>query len=422
MKPPKRTRFTARRSKSQRRRRSSPRKRPRPRRSRPTRSTPTTRRSSVSQAGCGRSIRRIVLSPRTRTQLRTLQASRSAGAALAAELRKTNRSNVAVFGRRFTHRRPQRDGGSRSEGANRCNQGVQQARARRSARCSRAFRASCRGSSASPARHPTSRAGPTRPIDECRWTCNIRRRSAGADRDRGLRGAGHRFVRINCVGPAVWTDRIEVEGGQVLVGKHRLARPCALLSRARRGVVPHADHPRSDEAAPRPSRFPQHRSAPAGAEGAPAGSASRASPAHAQAPPRLRPPRRRHGSCPQARPGRRGHALPGGGRPVVVEEEEGEGSVCERGGRRRLDRRPPEPSGGTGDSARRRGCDDEGPASTATAPSEPAHESGSVRDGALYTPMSRRCRRSAVHPQLHDRRHGRRVTQLSRSRVIRSCP
>jgi hypothetical protein len=44
----------------------------------------------------------IVLRPGLQTQIRTLQASRRAGAALAAELRKANRPNVAVLGRRFT--------------------------------------------------------------------------------------------------------------------------------------------------------------------------------------------------------------------------------------------------------------------------------------------------------------------------------
>ncbi len=42
------------------------------------------------------------MTPDYRTQLKTLEASRSAGSALARELRKTNRSRVAVFSRRFT--------------------------------------------------------------------------------------------------------------------------------------------------------------------------------------------------------------------------------------------------------------------------------------------------------------------------------
>ncbi len=43
-----------------------------------------------------------VLTPAYRTQLQTLKASQVAGAALAKELRKKNRSRVAVFGRKFT--------------------------------------------------------------------------------------------------------------------------------------------------------------------------------------------------------------------------------------------------------------------------------------------------------------------------------
>ena len=43
-----------------------------------------------------------VVRPDYRTQLQTLAASRTAGAALARELRKTDRSQVAVFSRRFT--------------------------------------------------------------------------------------------------------------------------------------------------------------------------------------------------------------------------------------------------------------------------------------------------------------------------------
>jgi hypothetical protein len=43
-----------------------------------------------------------VMAPNFRAQLRTLSASREAGSRLAVELRKTNRSNVAVLGRRFT--------------------------------------------------------------------------------------------------------------------------------------------------------------------------------------------------------------------------------------------------------------------------------------------------------------------------------
>jgi hypothetical protein len=43
-----------------------------------------------------------VVMPDYRTQLKTLEASRTAGAALAGELRKTNRSGVAVFSRKFT--------------------------------------------------------------------------------------------------------------------------------------------------------------------------------------------------------------------------------------------------------------------------------------------------------------------------------
>jgi len=43
-----------------------------------------------------------VMSPAYRAQMQTLQASRAAGSALAQELRKKNRSRVAVFGRRFT--------------------------------------------------------------------------------------------------------------------------------------------------------------------------------------------------------------------------------------------------------------------------------------------------------------------------------
>lgn len=43
-----------------------------------------------------------IVSPDYRTQLQTLAASRTAGSALAQELRKTNRSRVAVFSRKFT--------------------------------------------------------------------------------------------------------------------------------------------------------------------------------------------------------------------------------------------------------------------------------------------------------------------------------
>ncbi len=43
-----------------------------------------------------------VMRPAYRTQLQTLEASRTAGSALAQELRKKKRSRVAVFGRRFT--------------------------------------------------------------------------------------------------------------------------------------------------------------------------------------------------------------------------------------------------------------------------------------------------------------------------------
>lgn len=43
-----------------------------------------------------------VMRPGLQAQIRALEASRRAGAALAAELRKANRSNVAVLGRRFT--------------------------------------------------------------------------------------------------------------------------------------------------------------------------------------------------------------------------------------------------------------------------------------------------------------------------------
>jgi ABC-type transporter Mla subunit MlaD len=43
-----------------------------------------------------------IVSPDYRTQLRTLTASRTTGSALAKELRKTNRSDVASFSRRFT--------------------------------------------------------------------------------------------------------------------------------------------------------------------------------------------------------------------------------------------------------------------------------------------------------------------------------
>jgi hypothetical protein len=43
-----------------------------------------------------------VMTPAYRTQLKTLEASRSAGSALAQELRKQDRSHVAIFGRRFT--------------------------------------------------------------------------------------------------------------------------------------------------------------------------------------------------------------------------------------------------------------------------------------------------------------------------------
>ncbi len=43
-----------------------------------------------------------VMTPAYRTQLETLEASRLAGSALARELRKNDRSHVAVFGRRFT--------------------------------------------------------------------------------------------------------------------------------------------------------------------------------------------------------------------------------------------------------------------------------------------------------------------------------
>ena len=169
---------------------------------------------------------------------------------------------------------------------------------------------------------------------------------------RGLRGAGHRFVRINCVGSAVWTDRIAVEGGQVLVGEHRPARTRALLPRARCGLVPHAEIPARTRPLPAltlpGTAFPLlqvpklHKQAPL-----PALPRRTHSPTDA-CDPRADDTQR----CPQARPGRRGHALPGGDRPVGVEEEEGEGSVRERRGRRRLDRRPPEPSGRTGGSAR----------------------------------------------------------------------
>jgi len=44
----------------------------------------------------------LVMTPAYRTQLKTLDASRTAGSALARELRKKDRSQVAVFGRRFT--------------------------------------------------------------------------------------------------------------------------------------------------------------------------------------------------------------------------------------------------------------------------------------------------------------------------------
>ena len=54
------------------------------------------------RAGCARSIRLLVMTPAYRTQLKTLDASRTAGSALAQELRKKDRSQVAVFGRRFT--------------------------------------------------------------------------------------------------------------------------------------------------------------------------------------------------------------------------------------------------------------------------------------------------------------------------------
>jgi len=43
-----------------------------------------------------------VLEPSFRTQVHAFELSRSAGAALAAELRKKNRTNVSVLGRRFT--------------------------------------------------------------------------------------------------------------------------------------------------------------------------------------------------------------------------------------------------------------------------------------------------------------------------------
>ena len=43
-----------------------------------------------------------VLAPSFRTQVRTFEQTRAAGAALAAELRKKNRANVPVLGRRFT--------------------------------------------------------------------------------------------------------------------------------------------------------------------------------------------------------------------------------------------------------------------------------------------------------------------------------
>jgi hypothetical protein len=42
------------------------------------------------------------LTPAFRTQLQTLAASRTAGAALSRELRKNDRSQVSVFGRKFT--------------------------------------------------------------------------------------------------------------------------------------------------------------------------------------------------------------------------------------------------------------------------------------------------------------------------------
>ena len=44
----------------------------------------------------------LVMRPAYRTQLKTLEASRAAGSALAEELRKTKRSQVAVLGRNFT--------------------------------------------------------------------------------------------------------------------------------------------------------------------------------------------------------------------------------------------------------------------------------------------------------------------------------
>ena len=57
-------------------------------------------------AGIERDLRKLdpapVVMPDYRTQLKTLEASRTAGSALARELRKTNRARVAVLSRRFT--------------------------------------------------------------------------------------------------------------------------------------------------------------------------------------------------------------------------------------------------------------------------------------------------------------------------------
>jgi len=57
-------------------------------------------------AGLERRLRKLdppaVMTPAYRTQLKTLETSRIAGSALAQELRKQDRSHVAVYGRRFT--------------------------------------------------------------------------------------------------------------------------------------------------------------------------------------------------------------------------------------------------------------------------------------------------------------------------------
>ena len=65
-------------------------------------STPTTRRIATVEQRLRRLDPPAVMRPSYRTQLQTLDASRTPGSALAEALRKKDRSRVPVYGRRFS--------------------------------------------------------------------------------------------------------------------------------------------------------------------------------------------------------------------------------------------------------------------------------------------------------------------------------